>query len=548
MPSLRSASPRAVFSARHVGAQGTERPPLFVLLGTFLLFFWRFGYAYAARDQDEFLPYLLHRLDPSLFASDWFVQTQTAFNVRTYFVLALQPLAEIFPLWQVMTTVYAAAWLAIVHGLYRLAFTFTPDPLAASLATVLTLVVTWMWTLGGNDLAYDILAPELVAWALVLPALRFFLERRWLLAGALLGAASLMQPLAGLLTAGVLTGVLLFDLFQPLQRAQTLQALLHFVGTFVLCAAPMLIPLALQQFAEAESAAETPSAFYLLAVFRAPHHYLPTTFPWADYAQFSVLLAAGLFALRQMQGTERFRHARFIYHFLIVVAVACGGAFVFTTIWPVLFITQFQAFKLTVLAKALLVIALSAWIVLALPAALRERLANMLGWRRSGLALVLVLWIATLGAGLANVGRPGRLIEPLAHRTSALGEVERWARAETPLSARFAVPLSVSSFRSEARRAIVVNFKAFPHGRPLSRVWYGRLMDWAPLPPPAHGPDVLAHLDSAYHTLDVRQSLDQMSAYDADFLLRAEPLPPPHDGLRQAFRADPWIVYEREVR
>ena len=415
MPSLRSASPRAVFSARHVEARGTERPPLFVLLGTFLLFFWRFGYAYAARDQDEFLPYLLHRLDPSLFASDWFVQTQTAFNVRMYFVLALQPLAEIFPLWLVMATVYAAAWLAIVHGLYRLAFTFTPDPLAASLATVLTLVATWMWTLGGNDLVYDILASELVAWALVLPALRLFFSRRWIFSGALLGAASLMQPLAGLLTAGALAGVLLFDLFQPSRQAQTLQALLRLIGTFALCAAPILIPLAFQQSAEAEPAARSPSAFYILAVFRAPHHYLPTTFPWADYAQFSVLLAAGLFALRQMQGAKRFRHARFIYRFLFIVTLVGLGTFVFTTLWPVLFVTQFQAFKLTVLAKALLVIALSAWIVLALPAALRERLANVLGWRRSGLALC-----------AAPVDRHARR-GPSQRRTS--GPVARTARA-----------------------------------------------------------------------------------------------------------------------
>ncbi|MGI9175767.1 MAG: hypothetical protein ACR2GR_10665, partial [Rhodothermales bacterium] len=275
MPPLRSVSPRAALSAHRAEEKKPERTPLFVLLGTFLLSFWRFGYAYAARDQEEFLPYLLYRLDPSILAGDWFVQTQMAFNVRTYFVLALQPLAEVFPLWLVMAVVYAAAWLAIAHGLYRLAFTFTPDHLAAALATVLTLVVTWMWTLGGNDLAYDILAPELVAWALVLPALRFFLEKRWIFAGALLGAASLMQLLAGLLTAGVLAGILLLDVLDAARRRQALCALFRFTGTFVLCAVPVIIPLALQQLAEAEPTAETPSAFYILAVFRAPHHYLP---------------------------------------------------------------------------------------------------------------------------------------------------------------------------------------------------------------------------------------------------------------------------------
>ena len=60
-------------------------------------------------------------------------------------------------------------------GLYRLAFTFIPDHLAAALATVLTLVVTWMWTLGGNDPRLRHPGPpNSLPGHLVLPALRFF--------------------------------------------------------------------------------------------------------------------------------------------------------------------------------------------------------------------------------------------------------------------------------------------------------------------------------------------------------------------------------------
>ena len=532
---------------RSADAPHAERAPPFVLLGAFLLFFWRFGYTYASGDQDEFLPYLLHRMDPRLFAVDWFVQTQAeAFSVRTYFVMALQPFAEALPLWLAVALVYAAAWLLIAHGLYRLAYAFAPDGLAASVATVGTLVLTWRWTLGGNALAYGVLAPELVAWALVLPALRLFLEQRWGLAGALLGLAALAQVLAGLLTAGVLGFLLLLDPFGRRTPKSSGRAALAFGGVFALCASPTLVPLALQTVTgTGGSGLGPPSTFYILAVFRAPHHYLPTSFPWLDYARFGALLAGGLFALHRLRGGAAFHHARFIRRFLLVTAIACAGTVVFTTVWPVLFVTKLQAFKLTVLAKALLVIVISAWLVRAIPTTWRDRLEALLALRRGGLALVLLLWTATLGAGVAGVGRPGRLLEPVAHRTSALGQIERWARAETAWTSRFAVPPSVSSFRLNARRAIAVNFKAFPHRDAPVHAWYRRLTDWAPLPPASHGPDVLARLDSAYHALDARESLERMDAYDVDYLLRARPLPTPHDGLRVASRTSPWTVYRR---
>ena len=86
--------------------------PLFVLLGALLLYALRFGYDYGASDQDEFLPYLLHRLDPELLSQDWFVITQGAtFSIRTYFVMLLQGLALVIPVWLAVLVLYGGAWL-----------------------------------------------------------------------------------------------------------------------------------------------------------------------------------------------------------------------------------------------------------------------------------------------------------------------------------------------------------------------------------------------------------------------------------------------------
>ena len=52
------------------------RAPLFVPLGALLLYALRFPYGYGVSDQAEFVPFLLHLLDPSILNADWFVAGQ----------------------------------------------------------------------------------------------------------------------------------------------------------------------------------------------------------------------------------------------------------------------------------------------------------------------------------------------------------------------------------------------------------------------------------------------------------------------------------------
>src|SRR5690606_1164408 len=75
------------------------RPPLPVLLAVVVAHFWVHGYRYGSGDHDEMLPQVLHRLDPSLFARDWFVESQAArVTVRTAFVEGLSGAAHLLPL------------------------------------------------------------------------------------------------------------------------------------------------------------------------------------------------------------------------------------------------------------------------------------------------------------------------------------------------------------------------------------------------------------------------------------------------------------------
>ncbi|HMB90233.1 MAG TPA: hypothetical protein VKP65_05255, partial [Rhodothermales bacterium] len=262
-----------------------------IAAGALLLFFLRFGYDYGTSDQDEFIPYLLHRLDPSLFTQDWFVMTQVSeFGVRSYFVTVLQSFTLFFPPWLAALLLFVLTWLLMAAALYALGLVLTRNRIASATTVVLTLVMTPRWTLGGNDLTSAMLVPSNVAWCLALWGLVLFLHRRWLWAGLLLGLTTWMQALVGLQVAGLLGLVLLIKAVRENKKGNS-RAVLVFSGAFVLSALLSLGPLIYQQLsADPQLATETPSLFYIMAVFRNPHHYLFDAYPLGSKLRFGLLV------------------------------------------------------------------------------------------------------------------------------------------------------------------------------------------------------------------------------------------------------------------
>ena len=91
-----------------------SRAPVFLILVSLLFYYGRFGYDYANSDQDEVIPYLMHRLDPHLFTQDWFIHVQTTeFGVRTFFLEVLHVLSLVYPIWFAVLLAYVACWTLI---------------------------------------------------------------------------------------------------------------------------------------------------------------------------------------------------------------------------------------------------------------------------------------------------------------------------------------------------------------------------------------------------------------------------------------------------
>lgn len=499
--------------------------PLWVALLAVTGHFLRFGYLYGVGDQDELIPSLLHLLDGNLFTQDWLVQTVTSgINVRTFFLWLMALPSLVLPPWLAVALLWAGVFVTLGYGVYGLAYELLRDSVAAALSVVVALVVTVKWTLGANSVAYDALVPEGVAWALAVPAVPLFLRQRWWVAGALLGVASWFHLLAGAQTAlvlgvaGLVQAALSAELHGDKLRRDILD-LVRFGGTFILVALPILVPIALDQFATPVPMEAAPSAFYIHALFRNPFHHLASTFGADAHLRFWPVVVLGIAAGMMLRRRSSLRHGGFLVISGVLIAMLCAVAVVFVEIVPVTLVAKLQFFKLTVLVTLVTSILLSGGLVAVLPDALHRVGAWLLEQRKAGLAVVLVLLGAVLGLGLRGEGRFGELLFPVHHARTPLGEIEAWAQAETEEDALWAVPPSVSTFRTYARRAVVANYSGFVFSDRDMQRWFLRLMDIAPIPIPETGYGAKPMLDAAYHAQTAADWRQLRRGYGVEYAL-----------------------------
>ncbi|MEM1092988.1 MAG: DUF6798 domain-containing protein [Bacteroidota bacterium] len=434
---------------------------------TLLAYLVRFGYGYGYSDQDDVLPFVMALGDPALFASDWFVQEQLGtLNVRTYVAYGLWALAHVMSLEWAVGVAYLASFGLLFSGLYRVYMSATGHQVASVAAVFVALVLTPQWTLGGNDLAHSMFVPSMLAWGIVLHGVHAAQRRRWGTAGAIVGAAVIAQALVGLQVALVIgIALLLHSVF-----AKRWRPTLAFGAGVLVASSPMLIPLILQVVTAAPLPESAPSIRTVLAEYRAPHHYLVNAFPMRAWVRFGVLLATGIgAALWLTYKALVHQHLRPALAVLAIIGVTLACATVLTVVWPSTFVLKLQLFKLTVLAKVILIGLIAMGLATVLPALDAHVLTSRRTLVATGVAGLLIC-----GGVLAT--RPDATPwHPRMGSTVAMHELMTWAHAESSADAHFLVPPTWSGFRTQARRSTVVTIKGFPFTDAAMVAWYHRM-------------------------------------------------------------------------
>ncbi len=517
--------------------------PTLLLVAGYCLYLIRFGYGYGSSDQDEFLPYLLHLTDNSFFENDWFVQTQMAtFSVRTFFVYVLRILSFVLPIWFSVLLVYLTSWAGIAIALYRLADFLSHNRFVAIISTAFICLLTPFWTLGGNDLLHSMLVPSMTAWAIGLWAFFFYLKQQYLAAAFYAGLATLMQALVGLQIAGLIALLLLLSWFFDKNESLSFKRVVRYIVTYAAVASFALVPLFYQQFNSTfEPDADQPSLFYIMALFRNPHHYLFYSFNKIRVFQFFLLLLVGYMSLLLLKRNRPSLFTQVVFRLIAIIAFLGFLAFVGTEVYPSLILAKLQLFKMTIILKMLMVISACTIAVRLLPK-LTDKLDHLVFERPALLALLL------LGAvSMVLIVQPGRFSQKIyAYNKKAIASAQlaEWGRSHADQDEVFAVPPSWSSFRYHAQRAIAINHKAFPyHDRDIPE-WFNRIKAMAPgYKPERTDGSLLEILDNRYNALS-SQVLEHLSfEYEFDYVIRSSPLADDTSQFELIHKNGDWLVY-----
>ncbi len=514
------------------------------LLLIFSAYLLRFGYGFGFSDQDEFLPLIMHWQDAELFARDWFVMEQaSSFGVRTIFSRLLYSLSLAAPLKVIVAILHFSTFAAVSTAVFRIANKLYRNRLTAGVAIFMVVLVTSRWNPGGNDLFHSMLVSSSMSWALALWSFERVLNKRYLMAGALSGAAMLVHPLVGL-QVGVVIAVSIFFTEAPRKRAMT-----AFLVPFLVVATPLIVVLSNWESYEAANSSSFSTEF-ILTELRAPHHYLPSAFQVSSVVKLAVLSILGFVILwterPPLVSNKRFwsyqdgsaRKYLLTTSIILILLLLCTYAM--TSIWPIPAVTRLQPFNLSVMLRITVVIALSGAISGLIPSRIKLLIATGIDKSSfpivSGLVALIVITAATQFDTLRDRTFPSDLSKI---------ELYDWIQSNTQQDAVFAIPPSMSGFQVGSRRAQYVSFKSYPFEARASEEWLRRLLTIAPVDDLRPGGVALqARLDEAFAEHDPEDWKDILEIENIDFIVRARTdHPDSWSTIDPAWCSSSWCVY-----
>lgn len=443
---------------------GSSLPILGYALFVAAVFLLVRGYQFNTDDQAEHLPQIYQQLDPELYPSDYFVNASNGiFTVRHYYEKLVLFVAESIGLEWGLFILTLCCIALMAYSFARIAEELFSNRWSVLLAPVLAMLVFYNFTVGGNHVMYGSFISSTIAKGISAFALLQFIRNKHLLAGIILGIATLFQPLVGLQLFLILGGIELFF-------RRNWKATLQFGAPYLAVAALILIPTFARQFGEATDY-DKELYYEILYRFRNHHHYLPSLFPITHYIKFFGLLGIGLLSYYLTKPQDK----KFYLGFVSLGLIGMLIYWLALEYLDLLQIGKVQWFKTTVWMGAFSSI----------------MLAGLLGELLSGLSplskiqryvfpisfsLFLILTIAITNSKY--------LPEPYQHKYtignrvySDLEKMHFWIAQNTPKDISVLVSPDDNAFSCQAKRSMPVHFQAIIHEPFFMLPWYEDFKD-----------------------------------------------------------------------
>ncbi len=404
--------------------------------------------------------------EPELLAADWSWGGDPWVSTSALFGLVVSPLWALTDRPEVLALVgRGAGWALMVGALMRLGRSFKLSPWWVALALA-AFVGTGQGPAAGEGMGLGG-ARKNFAHAAVLLALANLVDGRPGRAGVYSGVGVAMHALVGGwfgIAAGA-AGLVSWSRFGWRGAAK------FAVGALVI-GLPFLGLAAADTFAAEPGVVADPARQrWLLTTFRNPHHTWPAYFLGAGkLLSFAGLAVAATVAAGKRLGDPQARAPTAVL--AVCVALYAAGWLAGKLQAPTLLV--YYPFRLGDVLVPLLF-----WMLV--PATAAAVLAEARGqWHRDRVVVALASVGLAMAVGmLASRGPAGlRRVKATADawpmRTHPLDEAAAWIRAHTGPDETFVAPPCEFDFWVRARRPVVVNYKAVPHG-PRALQWYERL-------------------------------------------------------------------------
>ena len=335
---------------------GWERAVFCLVLASSALIIGGYNYALPGTDQIQQIPLIFRTLDPSFIQDDFFVNSSMAFGPRYFYIEALGHLARLVPLpvlMLVLTWVCFAAIAFITHGAAR--EIFGGDELAAMLACGLVFGVESLMIGENGHLLEPYLIPRMAARPLILLGFWLGFSGRPLACGPVIALGGLIHPLesvgAGLIGLGA-QGLYLTGRFIKNpggDRRAELWALLK-TGASALF---LILFIYLVFLSHQDKSLDDAAFVHYWAVFRHPHHYIPSTWPLSHFlagAAFAGALGLALWwgARDGRLGADTAQRSAWV---ILATAGLCLGGYLFVEVIPTRVWTMAQTYRFLFVLK-----------------------------------------------------------------------------------------------------------------------------------------------------------------------------------------------------
>ena len=472
-------------------------------------------YKYGFGNQGEVIPIHMRLENPDYLSEDYLVNSLQQYNVRTNFsyFMYLNRIVTfgVFDYPAIYLFYYIAVSFFSMLGIYFMTEFFSRSKAYRLCILVLTMI-TPMISIGGTYLFtryYRELLPSSFAALFMIWAVYFFLKKRYFTTFFLLALATCFHVLIGILSAIIFGVALIYTL-----RLKKKKKIVLIIGMYGLLSLPFLMPPIVDMVNS--GTVDSDRVAYIIAFFRNPHHYVPSTWDVGPVIRFFVLelIAVALLFTNPIK-KSRYLKVSLLIFFLITNLMFLVG-YVFVDVYPVSGIIKLQIFRISILNDLIIRIILISSLFYYLHTLFSKRIHEHVV--RIGLCCIFVIFIISVAIWkFPNYGKflYYKQIPPFPEQMNAI----EWIKRNTSDDSVFITSISDHYFRLQAERAVVINFKQFVFRDADVLEWYSRIEDLCGMEKPACvGWDCVEYcrLEFLKYTEDDMLYLDQK--YGADYV------------------------------